>query len=127
MSKIPKEAVLYFPAVYVSPGGTRCGTCRDFIRLTSECEITDDPAVSSEYGTCGLYVMGTPHEYGIPLRLIPKYVAGYIEGREAPTYCGRCRYYESPMQTRSVCSVVGDTETDKVDFGGCCNRYEAKS
>lgn len=127
MSKIPKAAVLYFPDTWVSVGGTRCGTCRDFIRLTSECMITDDAKVSAENGTCGLYVMGPTHKYGLPLRLIPKHAAGYIEGPEVPTYCGRCRYYESPLQMRSLCSQVGDTEMDKVAYGGCCNRYEAKS
>jgi hypothetical protein len=126
VAKIPKVVAVYLPPEYVSPGGTRCNTCRDFIRSTSECMITVDPKVSGPMGTCTQYIFGKSHEYGKPLRLIPKSVVGYIEGPDVPTYCGRCRHYENPAQSFSTCAKVGDSEESKVAYWGCSNAYEAR-
>lgn len=126
MPKIPKVVAGYLPAKFVSPAGTSCGTCRDFIRSTSECVVLTNPKVSAQRGTCILYVLGQPHEYIEPLRLLPNDIAGYTEGPEVPTYCGRCAYYERPDRYRSPCSKVGDTDDDRVEFGGCCNGYQPR-
>lgn len=127
MAKIPKVVAVYLPPKFVAPGGTRCNTCRDWIRMTSECMITIDPKVSGPAGTCTQYIHGKPHEYGKPLKLVPKGVVGYIEGQDVPTYCGRCEYYESPSNAFSTCAKVGDSEDDRVQFGGCCDAYEARN
>lgn len=127
MAKIPKVVAGYLPARYVPLEGTSCGTCRDFIRLTSECTITDGPQVSGPHGTCILYLKGQPREYGSPLRLIPKSLVGYEEDKKAvPTHCGKCEHYLHPERFRSLCAKVGDSEEDLVEFGGCCNGYEAR-
>lgn len=124
MAKIPKVLAGYLPARFVAIKGTSCDSCRDFIRGTSECRILDDPAVSGPHGTCILYVLGQPIEYGRPLRLLPKSVAGYIEGPDVPTSCGRCSHYEHPDRPMSTCEGVGDSEDDRVEKGGCCDHYE---
>jgi len=125
--KIPKVVVGYLPANQVSPKGTSCDTCRDFIRSTSECTILTEPSVSGRRGTCIFYILGQPHETAPPLRLIDKAVAGYIEGKEVPTFCGRCKHYEHPDRDKSTCEGVGDSPDDLVEFGGCCNAYEARA
>lgn len=126
MPKVPKVQAGYLPARYVAGKGTSCDSCRDFIKLNSECMILDPPLVSGPMGTCILYVKGKPHEYGSPLRLLPQRVAGYIEGNDVPTYCGRCEYYEHPNHNSSTCKGIGNSEDDTVEFGGCCNHYEAR-
>ena len=125
-TKIPKVVAGYLPQAIVPPKGTNCGTCRDFIKLTSECVILNPPKVSSERVTCILYLHGKPHEYGQPRRLIAAQDAGYIEGKDVPTKCGKCEYYENPGRIFSPCSKVGDSETDDVDAGACCNAYEGR-
>jgi len=122
MSKITKVEAVYLSAAQVGGPdlGTRCGKCRDFIALTSECIITIDSAVSGARGTCTQYIHGQPHAYGIALHLISKESVGYIEGRDVPTYCGRCEYYGGTEYEGPCQRVEGD-----VDYGGCCNLYHA--
>lgn len=122
MDKLRKVEAVYLPPGFVDKAGTSCGTCRDFIRGTSECVITIDPKVSGPRGTCTQYVKGTPHTYASPRQLVPKNVVGYIEGPEVPTYCGRCEYYGDPHKSFSPCAKVEGV----VQFGGCCNLYQAK-
>ena len=126
MTKITKAEAVYLTAAQVGGPdlGTRCGKCRDFIQLTSECMITIDSAVSGARGTCTQYIYGAPHAYGIARHLISKASVGYIEGREVPTYCGRCEYYGGTRRTEP-CAKVGDDEKDTVEYGGCCNLYHA--
>ncbi len=124
--KLPRVQAGYIPARLNGPLGSKCGECRDFIRITSECVITDDAHVSAARGVCILYVRGRPHEYGRPLRLLPKPVVGYLEGPEVPTSCWRCRYYDWPGDILSTCAKVGDDPDDRVEAGGCCNLYEVR-
>jgi len=124
MPKIPKVVAGYLPANRVAAEGTSCGTCRDFIKGTSECMIVTQPEVNAKKTTCIFYILGQPHEYGRPLRLIDNNVAGVVN--EAPTKCGKCKHYEHPDRPRSTCEGVGDSEDDRVDFGGCCNAYEPR-
>ena len=126
MSKLSKVEAGYLTDYQVGRPdlGTRCGKCRDFIQLTSECMITIESTVSAAHGTCTQYINGTPHAAGRPLRLISKESVGYIEGRDVPTYCGRCEYYAGGRYN-DLCQKVGDSETDTVDYGGCCNLYQA--
>lgn len=126
MSKIPKVVAGYIPAKLVAERGTNCGTCRDFIRSSSECVITIDPHVDGDHGTCTAYVKGQPHLYATALLLVPKRVVGYEEGISVPTSCQRCRYYEHPTKAYSTCAKVGDSDDDLVEAGGCCNGYEYK-
>lgn len=126
MPKIPKVQAGYIPPKNVAPEGTSCGTCRDFISQTSECAILTDPAVSAKNGTCIFYILGQPHYYIKPLRLIDNNVAGYIEGKDVPTKCARCKHYEHPGRSRSTCEGVGDSEDDLVAAGACCNFYEVR-
>ena len=123
MSKLSKVEAVYLTAAQVggSDLGTRCGKCRDFIVLTSECMITQTSQVSATHGTCTQYLHGAPHAAGRPLRLISKSDVGYIEGREVPTYCGRCEYYGGGEYSGPCAKVEGD-----VDYKGCCNLYEAQ-
>lgn len=127
MAKLPKVQAGYIPALYVAKEGTSCGTCRDYIQLTSECVITQPAPVSGPNGTCCLYVKGRPLMYGQPRYLIPKAVVGYIEGAEVPTSCGRCKHYENPGSALSTCEGVGDSDSDTVQAGGCCNLYEIRT
>lgn len=121
MSKIPKVLVGYLPANRVAPEGTSCGTCRDFIRGTSECMIATSPAVDAHKTTCIMYLLGKPHEYGRPLRIIDNNVIGVVN--HAPTKCGNCEYYLGSYHSSGECQKVGDSEHDHVDFGGCCNGH----
>lgn len=126
MTKITKVEAGYLSGDQVGGPdiGTRCGKCRDFIQLTSECVITIDPKVSGARGTCTQYIHGAPHAAGRPLMLISKESVGYIEGRDVPTYCGRCEYYAG-KQYADYCQKVGDDDSDMVDYRGCCNLYQA--
>lgn len=122
MTKITKVEAVYLTVDQVGGPdlGTRCGKCRDFIQLTSECTITIDSKVSGARGTCTQYIYGNPQKYGIPRLLISKSAVGYIEGREIPTYCGRCEYYGGTKYEGPCARVEGD-----VEYGGCCNLYQA--
>jgi hypothetical protein len=124
MDKLSKAEAVYLTAAEVGGPdlGTRCGKCRDFIQLTSECVITIDPKVSAARGTCTQYIHGAPHAAGRPLLLISKESVGYIEGRDVPTYCGRCEYYGGDRYVDECAKVEGI-----VDYGGCCNLYHAGS
>lgn len=126
MAKIPKVVAGYLPSRLVARKGTSCDTCRDYIKDGSECMIVNPPAVSGPTGTCILYILGQPHLAGTPKRLIPQKVAGYIEGPEVPTFCGKCEHYEHPNRGNSTCAKVGDSEADHVEYGGCCNAYQAR-
>lgn len=129
MSKITKAEALYFPAYYIDKHGgvgSACGKCRDFIQISSQCVIVNDPNVSEEHGTCALYVQGDPHPYGKPLKLIPKGIAGYIEGPGVPTYCGICKEYENIGARVSPCHDVEDYPGDVVEYGGCCSLYKPR-
>jgi hypothetical protein len=129
LAKIPKVVAGYLPARYASARGigTACGRCRDFIQSTSECVITIPPKVHPTRGTCTNFLPGEPLTRGEPKRIVPKEIAGYIEGMDVPTYCGRCEYYEQPRQKTSTCAKVGDSNGDTVEFGGCCNGYEDRN
>jgi hypothetical protein len=122
MDKVSKQDAVYFTAAEVGGPdlGTRCGKCRDFISLSSECVILTDPVVSGARGTCVFYIHGSPLAAGRPRHLISKQTAGYIEGRDVPTYCGRCEYYGGNRHDGPCEKVEGD-----VDYGGCCNLYHA--
>jgi len=124
MTKLSKAEAVYFTAAEVGGPdlGTRCGKCRDFIALTSECVITIDSKVSGARGTCTQYIHGTPHAAGRPLLLISKASVGYIEGKDVPTYCGRCEYYGGTKYD-GPCALVEGT----VEYGGRCNLYDAAS
>ncbi len=127
MSKIPKVVAGYLPAKDVPQEGTHCGACRDFIKFTSECRITQPAKVSGPLGTCILFLQGQASEYAQPQRLIPKSVIGYIEGKpDVPTKCAKCEYYEKPGRIRSLCAKVGDSDDDTVEAGGCCNAYQVR-
>lgn len=121
MSKITKVEAVYLTAAEVGDLdlGTRCGKCRDFIALTSECVITTDPKVSAARGTCTQYIHGAPHPAGRPLMLISKESVGYIEGYAVPTYCGRCEYYAGDRYKGECLKVEGE-----ILYGGCCNFYQ---
>ena len=122
MDKITKPEALYFTPEEVggSDIGARCGKCRDFIVLSGECVIVDDPRVSAAHGTCSLYVFGAPVPAGLPRCLLSKSTAGYIEGRDVPSYCGRCAYYGGTRWFEQ-CEKVEET----VEYRGCCNLYRA--
>lgn len=129
MAKIPKVTAGYLPLRYVGMDGTigtSCSKCRDFISRTSECVILTDPKVSGPHGTCIIFIKGVAPPSAHPLALIPKSVVGYTEGPEVPTYCGRCEYYENQQSRTSVCEKVGDDDKDTVEYGACCNAYEAR-
>lgn len=127
MAKIAKAQAGYLPQQFVATEGTSCGTCRDFIRLSSECMVTAPAKVDAKHGTCILYLRGKTHEYGMPRKIIPQNVVGYIEGPEVPTRCGLCKHYEHPDRPYSTCEGVGDSEDDEVQTGGCCNLYEMRT
>ena len=126
VKKLSKAAAGYLTAAQVGGAdlGTRCGKCRDYIALSGECVIVAPPQVSGARGTCTQYIFGQPVSAGVPRLLIAKDSVGYIEGRDVPTYCGRCEYYAG-AQYEDFCSKVGDSDEDKVEYGGCCNSYEA--
>ena len=125
--KIPKVVAGYLPRKYVDMErlGTQCSKCRDFIRATSECVITIDSRVSGRNGTCILYLPGQAPPNAQPQRIVPKSIVGYTEGPMVPTYCGRCKYYDNERSRTSTCAKVGDSDADTVEFGACCNSYEA--
>ena len=129
MTKIPKASALYFPARYINHQGvgTKCGICRDFIRLGSSCVVVSPANVSAQHGTCGLFVLGTAPPLAHPMNLVPKSMAGYIEGDAVPTYCGRCAYYGEKAAKQALCKKVGDSDVDMVEYGGCCSLYIAGS
>ena len=124
--KLTKAQACYLPAKLVRRDGgvgTVCGECRDFIQISSECILVDDPSVDEHHATCAYYINGTPHPYGKPLRLIPKAVAGYLVHIHAvPTYCGKCEYYARPGARSAECAKV----EGEVEYGGCCAVYEYK-
>lgn len=124
MEKLTKAAAGYLSAKLVGTEevGTSCQKCRDFIRDTSECLIVDDPKVSGPRGTCTQYLKGIPYYRAKPLRLVPKEVVGYIEGSDVPTFCGRCEYFSEHGRLKGECAKVEGS----IDWGGCCNVYEAK-
>jgi len=125
LAKLDKAAAGYLPASLISRHGslgTSCGNCRDFIQISSECRIVDPAQVSEDRGTCTQFIRGEPIPYGKALKLVPKEVVGYIEGDDVPTYCGRCEYFEDQGRYKGNCSKVSGI----IDFGGCCNIYEAK-
>lgn len=128
MTKVTKIQAVYFPTHWVDDSGvgTACGKCRDFIQLSSECIIVEPAQVSGPRGTCTQYIHGKPHAYGQPLRLIPKSLVGYVEGKGVPTYCGHCKAYENVGARNSTCALVGDYDTDEVQYGGCCNLYTSR-
>lgn len=125
MAKVPKGSALYFPARYIniSGVGSKCANCRDFIRLGSNCVVVSPSNVSAQHGTCGLFVLGNAPPLAVPANLVPKSMAGYVEGPEVPTYCGRCEYYMTRAARNSLCVKVGDTDSDTVEYGGCCDLY----
>lgn len=127
MAKITKASALYFPARYINKAGvgSKCAICRDYIRLNSMCVVISPAKVSAQHGTCGLFVLGVAPPLAQPMNLVPRNMAGYVEGPEVPTYCGRCEYYGEKGTRNSPCKIVGDTEDDKVEYGGCCVLYEA--
>ena len=122
MSKLSKVEAVYLTAAQVGGAdlGTRCGKCRDFITLSGECVIVSPPSVSGARGTCTQYIYGQPVAAGVPRLLIAKDSVGYIEGRDVPTYCGRCEYYGGDQHSGPCAKVEGT-----VDYEGCCNLYEA--
>jgi hypothetical protein len=122
-SKLSKSVAGYLSAKLVGTEqiGTSCQKCRDFIKGSSECLILTEPKVSGPSGTCTQFLKGEPYTNAKPLRLVPKEVVGYIEGDDVPTYCGRCKYYTEHGRLRGECEVV----EGMVDYGGCCNGYEA--
>lgn len=124
MAKLTKPEAGYLPTSFVGRRGVTCASCRDFIQLTSECIITQPPTVSPK-GACILYLLGTPHAYGVPLKLVPQHVVGYTE-EGMPAYCGKCEYFGRPEHALSPCAKVGDTEDDLVQYGGCCNLYQER-
>lgn len=128
MAKIPKGSALYFPARYINRSGvgSKCGICRDFIRSSSDCVVISPSQVSAQHGTCGLFVMGNAPPLATPANLIPRNLAGYIEGPDVPTYCGRCEYYMTKAARTSLCTKVGDSDSDTVEYGGCCGLYEVE-
>ena len=129
-NKIPKVVAAYLPAKYVGTDGgfgTSCSKCRDFLKSTSECVILIEPKVNGPKGTCVYYLYGIAPAGGRPLHLIPKKVAGYIEGPDVPTYCGRCEYYSNSRSRTAECYKVGDYEGDMVEYGGCCASYSARN
>ena len=126
MPKVPKAVAGYLPAQFVAREGTSCQTCRDFLPSISGCTITIPSKVSGPKGTCIIYLKGPQHFNGVPLLLVPQRVVGYIEGKEVPTSCGRCKHYEHPGKISSTCDGIGDYEEDKVEAGGCCNHYELR-
>ena len=123
MSKLSKAEAVYLTAAQVGGPdlGTRCGKCRDFVAVSSECVILTDPKVSGARGTCTQYLFGSgPLINGLKY-LISKEAVGYIEGRDVPTYCGRCEYYGGDQHSGPCAKVEGD-----VDYEGCCNLYQAQ-
>lgn len=125
MSKLSKSAAGYLSARLVGTEqvGTSCQKCRDFIKSTSECLITDDPKVSGPKGTCTQYLKGQPYDRAHPLRLVPKEVVGYIEGDDVPTYCGRCEYFTEHGRLKGECEIVEGI----IEWGACCNSYSVGS
>lgn len=125
VAKIPKGSALYFPARYISRSGvgSKCLNCRDFIKLSSLCVLVSPSKVSAQHGTCGLFVLGDAPPLAEPRNFISQSMAGYIEGPEVPTYCGRCEYYLTKGGRNSLCAKVGDTDEDTVEYGGCCDLY----
>lgn len=121
-SKLTKAAAGYLTAKLIGTEqvGTFCGKCRDFIKSTSECLITDDSKVSGPKGTCTQFLRGQPYDRAKALRLVPKEVVGYIEGEGVPTFCGQCEYYTEHGRLAGECEKV----EGKIDYGGCCNLYE---
>ena len=120
-SKLSKSAAGYLSAKLIGTEqtGTFCGKCRDFIKATSECLITDDSKVSGPNGTCTQFLRGQPYDRAKPLKLVPKAVVGYIQGDDVPTYCGQCLYFTSHGRLTGECSIV----QGMIDWGGCCNSY----
>jgi len=124
MNKLSKAVAGYLSAKLIGTEqlGTSCQKCRDFIKSSSECLILTEPKVDAEHGTCTAFLRGEPYTNAKPLKLVSKEVMGYIEGPEVPTYCGRCEYYTESGRLSGACERVEGF----VDFGGCCNIYEAK-
>jgi hypothetical protein len=123
MDKLTKSQAVYFGPLDVGGPdlGTRCGKCRDYIALSRECMIVTPPNVSAARGTCALYVHGQSVGAGRSKMLLLKETAGYIEGADVPTYCGRCEYYGGGQYNGPCEKVEGD-----VEYRGCCNLYEAE-
>lgn len=80
--------------------------------------------MNGEYGTCTQFIAGAPVAGAAPRMLVPKELVGYVEGKEVPTFCGKCKYYVNKNSRTSECEKVGDTPGDTTEYGGCCNLFE---
>ena len=135
MEKLSKSTVLYMPPTVLNPGqsptGASCGLCA--LRCTTgrgeECAVvfidgTSDTRVSYKKGVCGLYIGGERELAREPVPTVPRSVAGYYEGRDVPTHCGGCEYYESALESANTgaCRKVEGL----IHQFGCCNAYEKR-
>lgn len=127
--KLDPAVVLYMPPATLNPDGrhegARCGRCMMYMPDLKACTIVyvdgkKDTSVSGERGVCGLYVGGKPmksNETHKPMPTVPRSVAGYYEGDDVPTRCGKCKYF---IAEEEACQKVAG----KIEANGCCNAYE---
>lgn len=126
-SKLDPAVVLYLPAKLLNaPAGAACGGCWKFMgdkNAKGNC-VEVEGSIDGPTGVCGLYIAGDLLANADPqvsegIVQITKAVSGYSE--VGPTHCGSCEYYGGDQKSGSCEKVKG-----VVDFGGCCNRFEAK-
>lgn len=125
--KLDPSVVLYLPAKSLNaPAGAKCGGCWKFMGdKTSKGKCVEvEGAIDGPTGVCGLYLAGDLLSGADPqvpegIVQITKAIAGYSEN--GPTHCGTCEYYGGDAKSGPCEKVRG-----VVDFGGCCNRFEAK-
>jgi len=115
--RIPKPAVLYEGPEFNKMDFT-CSGCIFFSR-DDRCEILKPYNVKTVDG-CNLWVGGEPKFHGEPLELVPKEVAGFLEGQQGFT-CGRCKHFHQIKETGlGECEIV----QGPVRREGCCNAFE---
>lgn len=134
MDKLTKAQAVYFPQTILgTPGrpGASCGTCalRAYGRYgEEEClyvhkDGSSDCRVSFASGVCALYIQGGASS-GSPKPTVPRLVAGYYEGRDVPTHCGNCEYFEGVggSSLAGTCRKVDGL----VNANACCNLWQGE-
>lgn len=123
--RISKGAVLY---LHLEGTDYKCEDCFLYLSDTSRCILHGKDDLIQSYGSCGLFIAGTPmtSAQAHPVGLYTKDRSGYAESK--PGFgCQRCEYF---LPDRKDCLKV-DPESDGDDPGwidphACCNAWSSK-
>lgn len=121
--KAPKAA-----ALYIHRNGTdyQCQDCALFIPGAERCVAHGLNDVIKSYGSCGLFIKGSPLKGVHPIGSVSKIESGYTEVSKVGYSCKRCEYFlATPQDCKKVDKDSEGDDPGKILPDSCCNFWEA--